>query len=188
IAEACASSRPTTRKRRWRGGSRYGSASRRSSRRCTASRQCPRRNARASRTSRIGTDGCSGMLESRFEGGCMATVGGGEGIRVRDAVLDAHPFLDPKLSERRPDILRFLYKQYLTMEASVEGYNQILNKLLHPAGDERSLESNLATASYYLNEAVHYIRGLLDLLPDDVHRDAFPRPEVTRCSDVLELL
>jgi hypothetical protein len=118
----------------------------------------------------------------------MATMGGGEGVQARDAVLDAHPFLDPALSERRPDILRYLYKQYLTMEASVEGYNQILNKLLHPAGDVRTLESNLATTSYYLNEAVHYIRGLLDLLPDDVHRDAFPRPEVTRCSDVLELL
>ena len=118
----------------------------------------------------------------------MATMGGGEEVRVRDVVLDAHPFLDPDLSERRPDILRFLYQQYLSMERNVDGYNEFLNTLLHPAGDERSLESNLATASYYLNEAVHYMRGLLDLLPDDVRRDASPRPEVARCSDVLELL
>lgn len=103
-------------------------------------------------------------------------------------VFQVHPFLDPSLSENRPAILRNLYRQYLLMSRSHEEYNRFLNKLLHPFGEERSLEANLATAAYYMNEAMHYVRGLLEMVPDEVRQSLVPNSNVVRCSDVLELM
>lgn len=110
------------------------------------------------------------------------------GEPARDEVLQAHPFLDPALSENRPAILRSLYKEYLEIARSEEAYNRFLNKLLHPESEMRPLETNLATAGYYMNEAAHYVRGLLDLLPEDIRAEITPRREVTRSSDVRELM
>ncbi|MBK8233450.1 MAG: hypothetical protein IPK72_23455 [Candidatus Eisenbacteria bacterium] len=104
------------------------------------------------------------------------------------AVLAAHPFLNPRLSEAQPAILRHLYKRYLAMRESSESYNEFLNKILRPVDEQRPLQSNLVSAGYYMNEAVHYINELLMMVPPGARPAITPRNEVMRCLDVLELL
>ena len=105
-----------------------------------------------------------------------------------DAILQAHPFLDPKLSASQPSVLRHLYKRYLEMREHTEIYNDFLNRILRPVGEHRPLQSNLVTAGYYMNEAVHYVNELLSMVPPSARGDLTPRPEVVRSGDVLELL
>lgn len=105
-----------------------------------------------------------------------------------ESVYQVHPFLDPRLSETRPAILRFLYKEYLLMGRSHEQYNAFLNTLLNPLAETRSLEANLATAGYYMSEAMHYVRGLLELVPEEARHGIAPNSKVSRCSDVFELM
>ncbi len=104
------------------------------------------------------------------------------------SVLQVHPFLDPHLSENRPDIVRYLYSQYLSVQQGGEAYNEFLNRLLHPVGDERLLEANLATSAYYMNEAMHYVHSLLDMIDPEARAPVTPRDEVVACSDAGELL
>lgn len=103
-------------------------------------------------------------------------------------VFDAHPFLDPDLSANRPDVLRYLYNQYLDVVRSRDHYNAFLNNLLHPIGDDRLLEANLATVAYYMNEAVHYVQGLLEMVPVGARELVDPMASVVGCSDIQELL
>jgi hypothetical protein len=100
----------------------------------------------------------------------------------------AHPLLDPSLSETDPTSFRMLYKKYLEALRSAEGYNDFLNKMLYPVGEEQSLESNLESARYYLNEAMQYTAGLIQLMPDEAGQVLAPVPEVRDCSDIMELL
>ncbi|MCB9465759.1 MAG: hypothetical protein H6682_18860 [Candidatus Eisenbacteria bacterium] len=102
--------------------------------------------------------------------------------------FEAHPFLDPEISVNRPDILRYLYNQYLDVIRSRDKYNGFLNTLLHPAGEERLLEANLATSAYYMNEAMHYIQSLLDMVPVGPRETVEPMSQVLDCSDFQELL
>ncbi len=100
----------------------------------------------------------------------------------------AHPLLDPALSESDPTSFRMLYKKYLGILQGVERYNDLLNKMLYPPGEEHVLESNLETARYYLSEAVSYIADLLQLMPPEVRSAVEPLPEVRDCGDILGLL
>ncbi|MFB3907288.1 MAG: hypothetical protein ACE15D_02695 [Candidatus Eisenbacteria bacterium] len=100
----------------------------------------------------------------------------------------AHPLLDPALSESDPTAFRMLYKDYLGILQGSERYNDLLNKMLHPPGEEHRLESNLETGRYYLTEAMQYIKDLLGLLPEEARQLVEPVPEVWNCTDVLELL
>lgn len=105
-----------------------------------------------------------------------------------DAILQAHPFLDPRLSESQPAVLRNLYKRYLEMRENVDAYNDFLNRILRPVGEKRPLQSNLVSASYYMNEAVHYVNELLTMMPPAARAELAPRPSVQRAGDLLELL
>ena len=100
----------------------------------------------------------------------------------------AHPLLDPSLSEADPTAFRMLYKRYLEILRSPEEYNDLLNKMLYPVGEERSLEQNLESARYYLNEAMQYTMSLIQLMPVEVGRVLACVPEVRSCSDIMELL
>ena len=104
------------------------------------------------------------------------------------SLYQAHPFLDPSLAESNPGTFRHLYKWYLQIRENPDQYNLFLNKILHPVGEKRPLPSNLATASYYLNEAVSYLGELLQLVPNEERGRVSPRPEVMGCPDILELL
>ncbi|MFN8547221.1 MAG: hypothetical protein U0527_04425 [Candidatus Eisenbacteria bacterium] len=105
-----------------------------------------------------------------------------------DAILQAHPFLDPRLSESQPAVLRNLYKRYLEMRENAEAYNDFLNRILRPVGEKRPLQSNLVSAGYYMNEAVHYVNELLAMVPPAARAELAPRPSVQRAGDLLELL
>lgn len=107
---------------------------------------------------------------------------------LRSPDYTAHPLLDPTLSETDPAAFRLLYKRYLAIIQGTERYNDLLNRMLYPPGEERVLESNLETARYYLTEATQYIRDLLQVLPEDVRGIVEPVPEVRDCTDILELL
>lgn len=99
----------------------------------------------------------------------------------------AHPLLDPNLSEVDPTYFRLLYKKYLGILQGSERYNDLLNKMLYPSGEEHVLESNLETARYYLTEAVQYMKDLVRLMPPDVRAGVEPLPLVCDCTDTLEL-
>lgn len=103
-------------------------------------------------------------------------------------VLKAHPFLDPHLSDNDPGVLRHLYRLYLRMRGSESAYNDFLNQVLRPVGEDRPLQSNLVTAGYYMNEALHYTNELLLLMPPEARPLVAPHQDVVRCNDVLELL
>lgn len=100
----------------------------------------------------------------------------------------AHPLLDPSLSETDPTAFRMLYKKYLGILQGSERYNDLLNKMLYPAGEEHDLETNLRTSRYYLREAMQYISGLVQLMPPPARPLVEPVPTVRDCSDILELL
>jgi hypothetical protein len=101
----------------------------------------------------------------------------------------AHPLLNPALSDADPAAFRLLYRTYLRILHGTERYNDFLDRMLHPPGEEeRPFESNLETARYYLNEADRYMKGLLQLLPEEVREVVEPVVEVQGSSDVLELL
>jgi hypothetical protein len=107
---------------------------------------------------------------------------------MQPPIIQAHPFLDPRLPDTNPSIYRHLYKWYLQTQESQEQYNRLLNMILHPAGEKRPLQSNVTTAAYYLNEAVSYLGELLLMVPPEVRTLVRPRPEVMGCPDILELL
>lgn len=106
---------------------------------------------------------------------------------MADSTFEAHPLLDPELTVHQPAILRYLYKSYLEVREDRERYNQFLNTVFQPMGEERPLEANLTTAAYYLNEATGYIGELLLMVPPEIRRLVTPRPEVMGCPDLLEL-
>lgn len=107
---------------------------------------------------------------------------------MEPTTYNAHPLLDPKLSETDPTYFRILYKKYLGILQGVERYNDLLNKMLYPLGEEHVLESNLETARYYLGEADHYIADLMHLLPEAAQDSVEPVKEVGECTDILGLL
>ncbi len=100
----------------------------------------------------------------------------------------AHPLLDPSLSETDPTSFRVLYKKYLGILQGAERYNDLLNRMLYPVGEERSLETNLESGRYYLNEASQYMTRLIDLIPREARAAVDTVREVRECSDILELL
>jgi hypothetical protein len=101
----------------------------------------------------------------------------------------AHPLLHPAVSEVDPSVFRMLYKQYLEIIEGEEGaYNDFLNRLLRPSGEQQPLESNLETVRYYLNETMQYTKGVAELMPAEVRESIATIPEVRDSSDLLELL
>ena len=66
---------------------------------------------------------------------------------MTDSTFEAHPLLDPELTVHQPAVLRYLYKSYLEVRDNRERYNQFLNSIFQPMGEERPLEANLTTAA-----------------------------------------
>lgn len=102
--------------------------------------------------------------------------------------FEAHPLLDPLLANTNPGLYRQLYKWYLQIREDPTAYNAFLNRILRPTGEERALEANRTTASYYLNEAVGYLGEVLLMVPPEVRARVTPRPEVMGCPDIRDLL
>lgn len=100
----------------------------------------------------------------------------------------AHPLLDPSLSETNPTAFRMLYKRYLGILQGSDRYNDLLNKMLFPIGEERALQSNLELARYYLNEAMQYTVSLIQIMPPQARAVVDTVPEVRNCTDMMELL
>ncbi len=105
-----------------------------------------------------------------------------------EKAYQAHPFLDPDLSNDDPGVFRHLYKWYLQIRENEDEYNDLLNKILHPLGERRPLQTNLVTVSYYLNEAVSYLGELIQMVPPETRAPVSPRPEVMGCPDIRDLL
>lgn len=100
----------------------------------------------------------------------------------------AHPYLDPLLSENRPEIFRSFYRLYLSIRGDDHAYEVYLNRLLNPPGVRKDFSANLLTAAYYLNEAARYVDALHALFPR--RRRAWLKPirEVVETQDMRALL
>jgi len=110
-----------------------------------------------------------------------------EPIRECGDPLAAHPYLDPAFDEHYPELVRSFYRFYLAIQDD-EAYNAHLNRLLHPPGIERNLDSNRVTAAYYFNEATRYTQALLEILPRGQRTRRKPAREVAETHDLRELL
>jgi hypothetical protein len=100
----------------------------------------------------------------------------------------AHPYLDPLVEDRHPELYRSFYRFFLAIRDHDEGYNAQLNRQLNPPGVERDFESNRVAAAYYLNEATRYVEALLDMLPRRQRAALRPQRRVAETNDLRELL
>lgn len=100
----------------------------------------------------------------------------------------AHPYLDPSLAEKFPEVYRSFYRFYLSIRENNGSYEAHLNRMINPPNMARKLESNRISVAYYLNEASRYIDALLGLLPRRQRSSLRPGQTVTDSHDLRELL
>lgn len=99
----------------------------------------------------------------------------------------AHPFLDPALFRRDREALRYFRRVFRDSMDSDAHYARLLNQLLHPIGEDSSVEDDERTLASYLEDESTYIRELLSLLPAEYAKPFEPTGEVSRCRDLRSL-
>lgn len=110
-----------------------------------------------------------------------------DGRASTEVDYSAHPFLDPWLFRRDREALRYFRRAFRDSMDRDEHYARLLNQLLHPVGEESSLEDDERTLASYLEDESTYVRELLSLLPDEFAAPFMPTPEVSHCRDLREL-
>jgi hypothetical protein len=109
-----------------------------------------------------------------------------------DEALDApdyvaHPLLDPDLFHRDRYALRYFMRLFRDSMRNDWQYSRVLNRLLHPVGQEHPVEVNERILSSFFEDASIYLRELLSLLRDDHGRFYLPDALVDDCSDLRSL-
>jgi hypothetical protein len=99
----------------------------------------------------------------------------------------AHPFLDPALFKRDRETLRYFRRVFRDSMDTEGHYARLLNQLLHPIGEDSSLEGDEQVLASYLEDESTYIRELLSLLPESYAKQFEPTEEVSDCRDLREL-
>jgi len=99
----------------------------------------------------------------------------------------AHPFLDPEIYERDPTVLRHFNRLFRDHLETDWHYAQLLNRLLHPVGEEHPLAVNERVLASYLADASTYVRELLQMLPPSARKGFLPDEEVERCNNLRAL-
>ncbi|MBD3237768.1 MAG: hypothetical protein GF330_13780 [Candidatus Eisenbacteria bacterium] len=107
---------------------------------------------------------------------------------AREAVLRAHPLLDPDLQAHHPELHHALQRTHQRVESSEAEYQKLLNLILQPPETERPFAASQLEVAYFLNEAARYLEALLELLPRRRRSGFRPLPVVRECNDVRELL
>jgi len=108
---------------------------------------------------------------------------------VNGPVVDyaAHPFLDPELFLRDRHAYRYFQRHFRDHLKTDWHYAQLLNRLLHPIGEEHPIATNEAILASYLSDASVYVRELLTFLPPDARLGFLPDPHIERCNNLREL-
>jgi len=99
----------------------------------------------------------------------------------------AHPFLDPDLFRRDRYALRYFQRLFRDSLRNDWQYSRLLNRLLHPMGDESALEVDERVLASYFDDASRYVSELSDLVAPDDRQRYEPLPEVAECNDLREL-
>jgi hypothetical protein len=100
----------------------------------------------------------------------------------------AFPGLDPHQGDSHPEFFRLQYRVYQEVNQGDNAYNSFLNRMIHPSGSQRPLESNIIEMAFYLNEASKYIAALIGLFSRRKASRLRPDPKVDECHDLRELL
>ena len=99
----------------------------------------------------------------------------------------AHPFLDPDLFRRDRHALRYFHRLFRDSLRNDWQYSRLLNRLLHPMGDESALEVDERVLASYLEDASRYVSELVSLLPSADQSRCTPIAAVDDCIDLREL-
>jgi hypothetical protein len=99
----------------------------------------------------------------------------------------AHPFLDPELFHRDRNARRYFHRLFRDHLRNDWHYGQLLNRLLHPLGEEHSIETNEQILASYLADASQYVRELLQILPPNARQQLLPDAEVVRANNLRDL-
>ena len=99
----------------------------------------------------------------------------------------AHPFLDPDLFRRDRHALRYFRRLFRDSMRNDWQYSRLLNRLLHPMGDESTLAVDERVLASYFEDASRYVHELLSLLPSGSAGRFAPQPEVAECNDLRRL-
>lgn len=99
----------------------------------------------------------------------------------------AHPFLDPDIFQRDRNARRYFHRLFRDHLRNDWHYGQLLNRLLHPLGEEASIEVNEKILASYLADASQYVRELLQILPPGARKQLLPDPEVERANHLRDL-
>jgi hypothetical protein len=82
-----------------------------------------------------------------------------------DALYAAHPHLDPLLLERDRYARRSFTRWFRDPMRNDWHYSRLLNRLLHPLGEEHPVEVNERIVASYLRDADSYVNELADMIP-----------------------
>jgi len=106
--------------------------------------------------------------------------------------LTAHPLLDPDFPRKRSRLLHLTRLTFRRILNDDEAYKEELSRLFNAPGSISSQDNTLAMlatrSAGYLRETDVYIASTIDLLPEASRGAVRPTPEVTKCSDVRELM
>jgi hypothetical protein len=109
----------------------------------------------------------------------------GQAVTMPD--YTAHPFLDPDLFRRDRYALRYFQRLFRDSLRNDWQYSRLLNRLLHPMGDESALEVDERVLASYFDDASRYVSELSNLVAPDDRERYEPLPEVAECNDLREL-
>ncbi len=114
-----------------------------------------------------------------------------EGTPAPDAVIarlrEAHALLKPQLTDTHPELFRLHFRLHAAIERDDDAYNEFLNRMLHPAGTRRPMDSNRIAMAFYLNEAGKYIQVLWSLFSRRKASRLRPDQRVAECNDYRTL-
>jgi hypothetical protein len=104
-----------------------------------------------------------------------------------DALYAAHPHLDPSLLDRDRFARRVFARWFRDPMRNDWHYSRLLNRLLHPVGEEHPIEVNERILASYLRDADSYVQELVAMLPDGTQSDFTLDEKVKSAQDLRRL-
>lgn len=99
----------------------------------------------------------------------------------------AHPLLDPDVFRHNRHLRVDIARQFRDHLVTDWHYSRLLNRLLHPIGEEHPLEVNERILASYFDDADSYVRHLALQLPEPDRAGFLPLSEVEECDDLRRL-
>jgi hypothetical protein len=109
-----------------------------------------------------------------------------------DVDYTAHPLLDPELLDGPSRLGRFLQLTYQRIREDDDAYHREAARLVRPlragATEIPPCADDVVIVAEFLAEADVYLQSTVDLLPEWARPAVRPRPEITTCDDLRELM